>query len=282
MNAQESNSGSFQREYVFSREHFDHLRQICISHTGIQVPDIKQEMFYARLTKRLRALKLPDFDTYIQLLEKDWNHEGGDFINALTTNLTSFFREAHHFEFLREKVIPALGREDRPFKIWSAGCSTGEEPYSISMTLADHMPANHPYEILATDLDTDVLRKGMAGIYASERVDNLPLDMKKRHLMKGRGRHEGQVRVLEHLRKPIDFRQLNLVKPFRLDDMFRVIFCRNVVIYFDRETKARLVGCFVDHLLPGGYLIMGHSESLHGVEPRLESLGNTVYRYKGR
>lgn len=268
------------REFPFTRAHFDHLRGISISHTGIQVPDIKQEMFYARLSKRLRQLGLSDFDSYIAHLEQHWDQEGTAFINALTTNLTSFFRENHHFDFLRERVTPdLLSRGQRQLRIWSAGCSTGEEPYSIAMTLSEACTGTPlQWRILATDLDTDVLDRAARGVYALDRLEGLPIERKRRFFMKGKGPRSGYARVNIELRERIEFRQLNLVKPIRLEERFEVIFCRNVVIYFDRETKAQLVGKFAEHLQPAGHLIMGHSESLHGLSHQFRSIGNTIYQ----
>ncbi len=268
------------REFPFTWEHFEHLRRISVSHTGIQVPDIKQEMFYARLSKRLRQLKLVDFDQYIAHLEAHWDEEKTPFINALTTNLTSFFRENHHFTFLARTVVPELVRRgQRGIKVWSAGCSTGEEPYSIAMTLAEACAPQHlKWELLATDLDTDVLARAARGVYGMDRVEDLPEALKKRFLLRGKGERAGQVRVVDELRRGIQFRQLNLIKPFDLGERFDVVFCRNVVIYFDRDTKIRLVEQFARHLQPASWLIMGHSESLHGISNAFQSLGNTTYQ----
>ncbi|MBK8971172.1 MAG: chemotaxis protein CheR [Hahellaceae bacterium] len=268
------------REFNFTWAHFEHLRKISMSHTGIQVPDIKQEMFYARLSKRVRALRLNDFDQYIRYLEDNWDSEGTPFINALTTNLTSFFRENHHFNFLKKTVVAAAQqKKQRSIKIWSAGCSTGEEPYSIAMTMTEACSGTGvEWELTATDLDTDVLARAQRGVYALDRIEGIDQDKKKRFFMKGTGPRAGYVRVKEELRNKIQFRQLNLIKPIDMGDRYDVIFCRNVVIYFDRDTKVKLVEQFVRHLQPKAYLIMGHSESLHGISNAFEGLGNTIYQ----
>jgi chemotaxis protein methyltransferase CheR len=275
-----SGGSETKREFPFTWEHFEHLRKISMSHTGIQVPDIMQEMFYARLSKRLRQLKLADFDQYIRYLEANWDTEGTPFVNALTTNLTSFFRENHHFIFLKKTLIPyVVSRGQKLLKVWSAGCSTGEEPYSIAMTLTDACVGQGlKWELTATDLDTDVLARAARGIYGMDRVEDLEPEQKKRFLLKGKGPRAGNVRVMRDLRHKIQFRQLNLIKPFDLGERFDVIFCRNVVIYFDRDTKIRLIEQFARHLNPGGHLIMGHSESLHGISTAFQGLGNTIYQ----
>lgn len=271
------------REFPFSFQHFDRLRKISISHTGILVPDSKQEMFYARLAKRLRHLKIADFDSYIRYLESHWDEEGTDFINALTTNLTAFFRENHHFEFLASQVVPACRQAGvNPVRVWSAGCSTGEEPYSIAMTLSETCGQHRlDWELTATDLDTDVLSKASRGVYRLERLDGVSMERKKRFFQKGTGKKQGYARARASLRETMNFRQLNLVKPFSLGETFDVIFCRNVVIYFDRDTKSVLVNQFAEHLKPEGYLVMGHSESLHGISDRFRSLGQTIYQRIG-
>ncbi len=277
------NNTKREREFQFTQEHFDAFRKISQEYSGIVVPDSKFEMFYARLTKRLRTLRLQSFDSYLDYLQKNNEMEFTHFINALTTNLTSFFRENHHFEYLKSQIVPALAqRGQKDIRVWSAGCSTGEETYSIALTLAESCePKNMDWRIIATDIDTNVLKHAVRGIYNLDRMENIPLPMKKRWFLKGKGTNAGFAKVSTKLRQHIEFRQLNLIKPFALTPAFDVIFCRNVVIYFNRETKIQLLNRFDQHLKAGGHLIMGHSESLHGLMDHLLSKGQTIYLKSG-
>ncbi|OZG75286.1 chemotaxis protein CheR [Hahella sp. CCB-MM4] len=267
------------RDFHFTREHFEYFRRLSQDYSGIVVADNKYEMFYSRLTKRLRQLRLTSFDDYVDYLKKNKETEFTHFINALTTNLTSFFRENHHFQFLSNQVIPALmERNQRRISIWSAGCSIGEETYSIAMTLAEAAQEyNFTWEILATDIDTEVLGQARQGVYQLERVKNIPMNIKKRWFLKGKGSNEGYAKVSSELKKNIRFEQLNLIRDFGFKKTFDVIFCRNVVIYFDRNTKTDLVRKFAGCLSNDGYLILGHSESLHGISEQFRSIGNTIY-----
>ncbi|WP_020407296.1 CheR family methyltransferase [Hahella ganghwensis] len=268
-----------ERDFHFTRKHFDYFRRLSQDYSGIVVADNKYEMFYSRLTKRLRQLSLNSFDDYVSYLESHREEEFTEFINALTTNLTSFFRESHHFQFLQNQVIPQLlQRNQRRISIWSAGCSVGEETYSIAITLAEAAQQHgFSWEVLATDIDTAVLDQARQGVYLLERVKNLPIAQKKRWFLKGKGKNEGYAKISRELRKNIRFEQLNLIQGFRFDKPFDVIFCRNVVIYFDRDTKVELVRRFASSLSSDGYLILGHSESLHGISDQFRSIGNTIY-----
>ena len=266
------------REFDFSIKHFNAFRKISQNHTGIMVPDNKFEMFYSRLTKRLRTLKLNSFDEYLNYLKNHEDKEFTPFINALTTNLTSFFREPHHFDFLRKQLATDIRTNGtKKLHVWSAGCSTGEETYSIAITLAEILDLNR-WRITATDIDTNVLTHAAEGVYSLDRLNNISLDTKKKWFLKGKGRYEGYGKVASELKKRIEFRQLNLVKPFRFDSPLDVIFCRNVVIYFDKNTKIELLRQFSANLKPKGYLIMGHSESLHGLTTQFAHMGKTVYQ----
>ncbi len=268
------------RDFHFTREHFDYFRRLSQSYSGIVVADNKFEMFYSRLTKRLRQLHLTNFDDYVDYLKKNKEAEFTHFINALTTNLTSFFRENHHFQFLSNQVIPHLmEKNQRRITVWSAGCSVGEETYSIAITLAEaSQQHNFSWEILATDIDTSVLDHARQGVYQLERVKNIPLEIKKRWFLKGKGSNEGYAKVSSELKKNIRFEQLNLIRDFGINKTFDVIFCRNVVIYFDRDTKLELMRKFANCLSNDGYLILGHSESLHGISEQFRPLGNTIYK----
>lgn len=271
------------REYEFTRRDFDFLRRISNEHTGIVVTDDKFDMFYSRLARRVRALGLASFADYCSYLQAPQN--GGELtelVNALTTNLTAFFRENHHFGFLASTALPELVQRNgssRRLRIWSAGCSTGEEPYSIAMVLAEQASRLRGWDarILASDIDSNVLAQARAGIYPLSRVENMPEARLKAFFHKGKGAQQGKVRVRDGIRQYLRFAQINLMSTLEVEPQ-DVVFCRNVIIYFDKETKRRLVERFADVIVDGGYLIVGHSESLYQVTDRFELVGNTVYR----
>ena len=273
------------REFAFTEKDFNALRKIANEHTGIIVTDDKYDMYYSRLVKRLRLLNLGSFKEYIKYLNANRSIEFTPFIDSITTNLTSFFRENHHFEYLQSHIIPdlvarqSMGRE---LRVWSAGCSTGEEPYTIAMTMLDTMARSTTLKpsILATDIDTTVLSKASSGVYDLSRLDGLPVNIKKRWFFKGKGSNSGLVRVSPELQSVISFKQLNLMEDWPLKEKFHIIFCRNVVIYFDRPTKVQLLNRYADQLEDNGYMILGHSESLQGLSNRFETVGKTIYRKK--
>ena len=278
-----STQTDLQREYKFTPKDFNTLRKIANEHTGIVVPDDKFDMYYARISKRIRHLGLRDFKEYCEYLQNNPDTEFKPFINSITTNLTSFFRENHHFEFLKNEAVPKLLSHNagtKSIRVWSAGCSTGEEPYSIAISLLEAIE-NQPdwsIKILATDVDSDVLSTAKQGIYSQDRVNGLPASVKRRWFMKGRGERSGTVRVSPELQQIISFKQLNLMQDWPIKKQFDIIFCRNVVIYFDRNTKIRLLDRFADYLFNDGFLIMGHSESLQTLSKRFDVMGKTVYR----
>jgi chemotaxis protein methyltransferase CheR len=272
-----------EREFTFTQKDFDFLRTLSNSHTGIVVSDDKFDMFYSRLSRRVRALGLPDFAAYCDYLRNAGDQaELTELINAVTTNLTAFFRENHHFEYLRDQAIPermqAAGAE-RNLSIWSAGCSTGEEPYSLAMTVGEMADTLRGWNVAikATDIDSNVVATAAAGVYREDRVEGLPKARLRRWFLRGRGSQEGMVRVKPALRERIEFGLLNLMKTWRQEPM-DIIFCRNVIIYFDKDSKKRLVERFADVIKPGGYLFIGHSESLFKVTDRFELIGKTIYR----
>ncbi len=267
------------REFPFTQRDFDYLRTLTRSKTGIVVDDDKFDMFYSRLSRRVRQLRLGSFAEYCDRIRAGDAEEEGHLINAITTNLTAFFRENHHFEYLANTLVPEfLANGGREFRIWSAGCSTGEEPYSLAITLLEAgLPARARVTIKATDLDSNVLATARAGVYDLTRVEGISPARRKRWFLKGTGVNSGKVRVKDELKKPIEFGQLNLMSDWSVPPQ-DVIFCRNVIIYFDKETKQRLVDRYAEALAPGGYLVIGHSESLYKVSERFESLGNTIYR----
>ncbi|HEC13825.1 MAG TPA: chemotaxis protein CheR [Acidiferrobacteraceae bacterium] len=272
-----------QREYGFTDEHFNCLRDMVTQYSGIKLPDTKRDMVYGRLVRRLRCLNLDSFEEYCELVSGDSGEERVALINAITTNLTSFFREKHHFELLAGSVIPAVlqaNADTRRIRIWSAGCSTGEEPYSIAMTVKEAMPRAVQWDIkiLATDLDTNVLDTARSGIYPLERVSGLPEKRLKRWFRRGRGEQSDSVKVVNELQEIIRFRQLNLMETWPMRGPFDIIFCRNVVIYFDKETQKVLFDKIGNLMADDGHLFIGHSESLFKVTDRFTSLGQTAYR----
>jgi len=272
------------REFKFTKKNFDFLRKISNTRTGIVVPDDKFDMFYARLSRRVRKLGFSDFSQYCDFISSDSaGDEVLELVNAVTTNLTAFFRENHHFEFLKETVLPKLLREnknERKIRIWSAGCSTGEEPYSLAITLKENLPANLHWDvqILATDIDSNVLAKASKGIYTEDRVKDIQKKILRSWFMQGKGSNAGSVRVKSEARSLIDFGQLNLMENWSVGDLKDVIFCRNVVIYFDRESKTKLINRYADNLKDDGYLFIGHSESLYKITDRFKLIGNTIYQ----
>ncbi len=269
------------KAFEFTNSHFSYLQQFVIEHTGISLSEHKRDLVYGRLTRRLRSLGLDSFDKYCALLKNEPDSELEHFSNAITTNLTSFFREKHHFEFLAETLIPKLltNNPQRRIRIWSAGCSTGEEPYSIAITLRETLTDVDRFDIqiLATDLDSNVISKASSGIYADSRVEGLPKEQVKRWFQKGTGSHAGEVRVSTELRKMITFRQLNLMHNWPMQGKFDIIFCRNVVIYFDKPTQSILFDRFANILQPQAHLFIGHSETMHKVCERFSLIGKTIY-----
>ena len=268
---------SHEQEFHFTPKDFEWIRSKVTRETGIQLNPSKDEMVYSRLARRLRALGLPDFASYRKLLESDDNgDEMGQFVNALTTNLTAFFREAHHFDHLGG-VLQSLAGES--INIWSAGCSTGEEPYSIAITVLETLkrPDAERVTITATDLDSSVVAHGQRGIYAEDRLSGLSRDMKKRYFMKGRGRNTGMARVKEPLARMVSFHTLNLLHDWPFRERFQIVFCRNTVIYFSKELQADLFERLHRYTAPGAWLYIGHSESLWKVTERFVSRGRTIY-----
>jgi len=249
----------YERDFKFSQKDFKYISDLINDHTGIVLADHKVDMVYGRLTRRLRELNLDSFDTYLSSLEND-EQELIHFVNALTTNLTSFFREKHHFDFLAAKLIPQImkNKASKRLRIWSAGCSSGEEPYTIAMTVRSILPANSGWDvkILATDLDSNMVEKGSNGIYTEERVTGLSGQQMKKWVKKGKGDTEGMVKMDDRLRDMITFKQLNLMHDWPMKGPFDLIFCRNVVIYFNKETQAILFDRYADMLVDDGHLFI--------------------------
>ncbi|PWC17444.1 protein-glutamate O-methyltransferase CheR [Brenneria corticis] len=256
--------------------HFRRISQLIYQRAGIVLADHKREMVYNRLVRRLRLLGINDFGQYLALLESDPNSaEWQAFINALTTNLTAFFREAHHFPILAEHA------RQRPngYTIWSTAASTGEEPYSLAMTLAEVLGNRvSGCQVWASDIDTQVLEKATAGVYRQEELRSLSPQQMQRFFLRGTGPHSGLVRVRPELAAMVHFQQLNLLAPeWSVPAPFDAIFCRNIMIYFDKETQERILRRFVPLLKPGGLLFAGHSENFSQISREFYLRGQTVY-----
>ncbi len=275
---------SKEREFVFTDKDFRLIQNLVSRHTGISLSDAKRDLVYSRLARRLRALGIVHFRDYIRLLDDDNNEdELIQFTNAITTNLTSFFRENHHFEHLVKTALPevmARNTQSRRIRIWSAGCSTGEEPYSLAMAIRETVPATQGWDvrILATDLDSNVLERAQNGLYAEERVNGISKSRLRKYFMKGRGENTENVRVSPGLQELITFKQLNLMHEWPIKGPFDIIFCRNVVIYFDKPTQKVLFERYANILHKEGYLYVGHSESLYRVTKKFDLIGNTIYK----
>lgn len=272
-------------EITLTAQEFNELARRVQDMTGIVLPEQKRQLVQTRLSKRLRSIGLTSFAEYAKLLNGPKQAEElGELVNVMTTNLTSFFREGHHFEHLHKHVLmnPAgAGGGKRRIRIWSAGCSTGEEPYSIAATVlsASSDIGAADLKLLATDLDTDVLNRAANGIYKAERLKKAPPPMMKR-LFPAPPDQDENVKVCAEARKLISFKQLNLLHRWPMSGPFDAIFCRNVMIYFNTEVKKDLVNRYVGMLSPGAFLYLGHSESLLGDHPQLISEGRTVFRKK--
>lgn len=267
---------------VLSARELKTIAAIVYERAGIRLHDGKRELVTARLQKRLRHLGLDSYREYLHHLETDQSgEEMVAFLDAIATNHTYFFREEQHVAFLRDRIVPALEtRPGRPpVEIWSAACSTGEEPYTLAITLADVLKDGADgFKMLASDLSTKALATARSGVYRMERVKDLPLDLLRRHFERGMGQQQGLARVSMALRRHVEFAQLNLLEIGDLGRRFDVIFCRNVMIYFDRMVQQRVVTMLVRHLRPNAYLFISHSESLNGISHGLTWVAPAVYQ----
>ena len=274
------------REFEFGDEDFQALRKLVREVTGISLSEQKRELVYGRLARRLRALNLRTFREYRQLLASDTDGELVQFCNAITTNLTAFFREPHHFDHLRNEVLTPLMHKagaSRRVRIWSAGCSTGEEPYSIAMTVLETLPDIERWDIriLATDLDSDVLEKASNGVYTAERLRTLSPERRERFFVPYPHGKEPSYQVRPELRRLITVKQLNLMHPFPHKGPLEAVFCRNVVIYFDKDTQRDLIARISRLQRHGATLFLGHSETLFKVSTDYTLIGRTIYRRGG-
>jgi len=275
------------REFAFSDADFRKLAELAYRHTGISLSASKRDLVYNRLSRRLRALRLTTFRDYHEYLEGPQGHQETErFINSVSTNHTRFFRESHHFIHFRTHVAARFAHANHGpgggrLRVWSAGCSTGEEPYTIAVVLKKEIAAIARYDvrILATDIDTEVLAKGERGEYAASALQEIPPEYRNFFETKPRTGGGETIVVDDAVRSLIAFRQLNLIVPqWPMKGPFDAIFCRNVMIYFDNATKKNLVERLTNLVRPGGWLYIGHSESLLGAHPGLELVGRTIYR----
>ena len=273
---------------VLSNKDFTRLSRLIYEESGIKMPAAKKQMVEARLAKRLKSLGLLSFNAYCDYLfsSKGLEQELIGMIDLITTNKTDFFRESGHFDYLLQCVLPEWVQEHkvlsgRKLRVWSAGCSTGEEPYTLAMTLNEFVEKipGFDYRIMATDLSTRVLEKAKLALYDDERVAPVPQLLKKKYLLRSKNRSSGLVRIVPELRQKVRFRRLNFMDDdFGIYEPFDVIFCRNVVIYFDRPTQEQLLNKFYKHLTNDGFIFMGHSETLNGLDVPLVMVHPTVYR----
>jgi chemotaxis protein methyltransferase CheR len=279
-----TDSALVQGEYPYTAEDFRKIADILYGLSGIHLPDTKATLAYSRLAKRLRALGLQSFREYCALVADESEvDERQKLLAALTTNVTRFFREPHHFEHLKAKVMPALAARARSggrVRIWSSACSSGEEPYSIALSVLESLPeaARLDVKILATDIDPNMVRKAEAATYGEEAVSAIPVELRKRWLEPVRDAAAMVWRVNAEVRDMVSCRELNLMGPWPMKGRFDAIFCRNVAIYFDEPTQERLWSRFPGSLERGGRLYIGHSE--RAVDPRLISDGLTTYKLK--
>lgn len=268
-------NSTLERDLVLTEEDFNRICQLIYHRAGIVLAEHKREMVYSRLAKRLRHHGMTRFSDYLARLEKHPEaREWEAFTNALTTNLTAFFREPHHFPLLADHVRERKG----PIRIWSSAASTGEEPYSIAMTLIETLGERADARVIATDIDTDALARAEAGIYPLEQVHKLNAERMRRFFQRGSGRQAGFARVRPELRAMVEFAPLNLLAPsWGVSGPFDVIFCRNVMIYFDKSTQTRILERFARLLKPDGLLFAGHSENFSYITRVVQLRGQTVY-----
>jgi len=266
---------------------FGQLRDLIHAHTGIALSEHKRALVCSRLAKRLRHYNLACYADYYELLTQadPDGRELMEMINAITTNKTDFFRESHHFQFLSEQVFPALKQSrQRRLRIWSAAASSGEEAYTLAITVSEAFPAPNDWDIkiLATDIDTNVLERAARGVYSEHQVRMISKPLLQRYFLKGAGAHEDEVMVKPVLKSLIRFARLNLIdEPWPMQGPFDAILCRNVFIYFDKPTQQRLFARFAKLLRKDGYLMLGHAEFIQGHESLFSIVGHSIYRRRG-
>ncbi len=266
---------------------FKKIASYIEKNVGIKMPDAKQTMLQARIARRLRALNIPTYKEYIDYAfgkGKPNNEELIHMIDAVTTNLTEFFRESGHFDYMLDAALPALVQSGKRFiKIWSAGCSTGEEPYTLSIVMQEFMRKNpgkiDGYSVLATDVSTKVLNSAAEAVYQMDSIKSLPIDMKRRYFLRSKKQDDNRIRVKPQVRNNVTFARLNFMDDdFDFRETFQIIFCRNVLIYFDKPTQEAVIRKFLNFLEVGGYLFLGHSETIFGMNLPLQNVAPTTFQ----
>ena len=267
-------------------EEFRKLSSFITEHTGIKMPEAKKVMLQSRLQKRLRYLDMNSFKEYVEYVfsEDGIQNELIHMLDVVSTNKTDFFREPVHFEFLEKTLLPEYVNNfplNRPLKIWSAGCSSGEEVYTIAITISEFIN-NHPglnYSIFGTDISTEILRRAVNAIYKEEKINNIPIELKKKYFLKSKDRTKKLVRIVPELRNKANFARMNLMdSAYDVKDTFDVIFCRNVLIYFNREIQESVINKLTRKLRTGGYFFIGHSESIMGMDVPLKQIKPTIFQ----
>ena len=266
---------------------FHRISEFIQKNVGIKMPEEKRLMVQSRLTGRLKSLKMSNFDDYLNFAFSgtlEGSEEIALMINAITTNLTNFFRENVHFEYLTDTVLPELAQKNiKKVELWSAGCSTGQEPYTLSIVMQEFMRKNprkiDDYSVYATDISSRVLDKAIDAVYPMSEVESLSLELKKRYFLKSKDTVNPSVRLKPEIRQKVSFDRLNFMAPsYPRTTEKNVIFCRNVLIYFDKPTQESVVRKLLEHLMPGGYLFLGHSETIFGMDLPLKTVGPTIFK----
>jgi chemotaxis protein methyltransferase CheR len=276
---------TYSRESLTEKD-FKRLSEFIFTNYGIKMPKEKKTMLEGRLAKRLRANNMGSFSEYCDFVfsEHGMDQEIIHMINVVSTNKTDFFREAAHFEFLYDHVLPEFSAEEREIKLWSSACSSGEEPYTLAMVINEYnriAQTQVPFSIFGTDISSDILSKALQAVYKEERIANIPTEYKRRYFMANKDPLKKLVRVAPELRKTCSFARMNLMDAaYPVQEQFDVIFCRNVLIYFDRPTQEAVINKLCDHLAPDGYFFLGHSESAMGMNVPLEAIKPSVFRKK--
>ncbi|HEY0653730.1 MAG TPA: protein-glutamate O-methyltransferase CheR [Chryseosolibacter sp.] len=267
-----------------SRQQFDRIAEIVYGNCGINLEFCKKTMVESRLNRRLRALNILSFENYLQFItsKEGVENELVNMIDVVTTNKTDFFREKHHFDFLTEAVLPDFFEDNanQTLKVWSSACSSGEEPYTLAMVLQEFARSHRgfDYEILASDISTQILQKAVDAIYPADRVIDIPNEYRSKYLLKSKSQEYPKIRIVSELRSKVKFEHINLIAAdLRVDRVQDIIFCRNVLIYFDRETQLKVIQNLLNNLRPGGLLFIGHSESLHFFELPIKQVRPTIF-----
>jgi len=269
-----------------SKRNFDMLSKYIYDYSGIKMPHTKMTMLEGRLRRRLRVTGMPTFDSYCDYIFKHGGMESESIflIDAVTTNKTDFFREPKHFDYLTRTALPDIVKQygDRRLRTWSSACSTGAEPYTMAMVLSEYLSSNAPerdYFVLATDLSTDVLQKAQRGIYQSDLLQPVPNEMMRKYVMRAADNRRQEMRIVPKLRAKVGFARMNLMDDnYPVGDPMHLIFCRNVLIYFDKPTQSHVLNRLCEALLPGGYLFIGHSETVTGFDLPIKQVANTVFK----